>query len=163
MERIGGSAACKAEIRYRPPLLQRTLPVFAGLWVMLAIMALAASRTAHPLTGPEIREFITSIFVLTASFAYFTREEGVTLRPDGVVVHKTRKRVIEWRGVTDVSVEKKFAYRSVVVRDATGRRIRLPAPGGYLDHGFDDKARVIQSCWLGQHDWTMPVKNSLQV
>jgi hypothetical protein len=163
MNHVAGEAIGKTEIRYRLTLLQRALPVFAGLWVLLAVMALVASRTAYPLRAAEIRDFIGSIFVMTGSLVCFTREEGVTLRPGEMVVHKTRKRVIDWHSIADITIERELVYRVVIIRDAGGRRIRLPAPESYLDHGFDEKVRIIQSCWLGRHDWPVPSQNSMQV
>jgi len=160
MKRVVGGAAPEAEIRYRATLLQLTLPVFAATCTALAFVILIALRSAHPLTAAEVRESIGPIFVLASAYAYFAREHGITLKPGGMEVNKMRKRVIGWEGIADISIERELVYRVVIVRDVGGRRIRLPVPESYLDHGFDEKVRVIQSCWLRKHDWLASTQNS---
>ena len=61
--------------------------------------------------------------------------------------------MIDWRDVTNVSVQRQLGTRLVVISDVHRRRTRLNAPWSLLDRDFDAKAEVIRKCWLGQYDW----------
>jgi len=79
---------------------------------------------------------------------------GVVVTPTAVMAHNLRSRVIEWRNVANVAVEKELGYRIVVTWDVHGRRIRLYAPYSSLDREFDAKLQAIRAGWLGQYDWS---------
>jgi hypothetical protein len=79
---------------------------------------------------------------------------GITLTPDAAIIHQGRVRVMDWRGVADISVEKEFGYRIVVIRGLDGQRLKLRAPTSFLDRRFDEKVKVIRACWHGQHTYS---------
>lgn len=140
-------------VHYRTTVLQTTFPIFVGGGVALGAVAVAAWHSGHPLLVSEARQFIGILLAVTL-LNMIIRGTCVTLTPTAVMAHDLRTRVIEWRNVANVAVEKEFGYRIVVIWDVRGRRIRLHAPCSALDHEFDAKLQVIRACWFGQYDWS---------
>jgi hypothetical protein len=57
-----------------------------------------------------------------------------------------------WNRITDITVERNFGSAMVILLDDRGKRIKLVAPRAFLDRRFDEKVRVIQNYWQGQHE-----------
>jgi hypothetical protein len=140
-------------IHYQYNPLQATLPMLAGAWLALGIVAVIAWHEGYPLRAFEFRNFALFTLALPVMSLAF-RPKYVTLTPTGLIARGPRTRVIDWRNVANVAVQKQYGWRMVIISDVRGRWTRLHAPWSFLDRDFDAKVRVIRACWLGQHDWS---------
>jgi hypothetical protein len=124
-----------------------------GVLAAFAVADLATLVSSQPLSMGEMWGVLEGIGAMCFAALIFTMSLDVTLTPRGVIVRGAGGRLIDWSDITDVSVEKAFGNRRVVLTRTAGKRVRLHAPQSYLDRRFDEKFQAIHSCWLGQYPW----------
>jgi hypothetical protein len=86
---------------------------------------------------------------------------GVDLRPDALVLHGMRSRVVLWSSVGAVYTSSLFATRVVyVVVDGRARLLRAPTHLAFVapDRDFEAKADALSEYWLAHRGaaWTPP-------
>jgi hypothetical protein len=140
-------------IKYRLTPLQRIFPLLVGVLAAFAAADLATLVSSQPLSMGEIWGVLEGLGAMCLAVLIFTQSFDVTLTPQGVIVQGVGGRLMEWSDITDVSVEKAFGNRKVVLTRIAGKRVRLRAPQSYLDRHFDEKFQAIYACWLGQYPW----------
>ena len=140
----------KRVIRYRLTPLQGVFPLLVGVLAALVLANIVAFTNSRPPSMSEIWGVLEGIGAMCVAALIFTRGFGITLTPQNVVVHGIGGRLIKWSDIVNVSAEKDFGNRTVVLTTVAGKRIRLRAPQGYLDRHFDEKFKVIYACWRGQ-------------
>lgn len=78
------------------------------------------------------------------------RYAHVRLRPDGIVVHEWRDRLIPWSDIAGVQPRRQGRFQTVEVTLASGRRKVLPAPVAPCIEGGAG-AKFGGSLWLWAH------------
>jgi len=88
--------------------------------------------------------------VIISAMWYFGVHAGVTLTPDHLAVHNLRRRRLPWSEISSVTVERTWRGSRLVVREVTGRRIRLSGPRiGLLlwNRRFEETALAVHAWW----------------
>ncbi|MET8410595.1 hypothetical protein ABZV34_21265 [Streptomyces sp. NPDC005195] len=143
-------------VRYRASW-QQSLPLGLLLGVVVLMQVSNPSLWAQHRSGLSGLPFESRVlamvppFLITLELWVLSHYVGVTLTPEGVVVHNLRRRTIPWTGVAEVAVEPVTGGRRVVLYETDGRRTPLRMPSsGFLsrDRRFDDKVATIRSWWL---------------
>ncbi|MFF3410528.1 hypothetical protein ACFYW8_30850 [Streptomyces sp. NPDC002742] len=152
---VSGAAAPK-EIRFRPGVWQRVLPLLP-LTVVLGSDAVLRAVTHLPRPTFDAR-FLALWIACVSTLVVATSRFGITLTPSAARVHNLRRRTIPWASVQGVGVERVTGGRVVVLYEASGRRTRLRAPfTAFLqrDQRFEEKFHVIGQWWLTHRgaDW----------
>lgn len=130
-------------MRYRLTPAQRIVPfAVAGVIVMVALQAIYLS-TEGKIYPAEAGETILLGIVAGAANLVFSREYGITLNRDEVVIHGSTPRRVPRSEITAVDIEKVLGQHTVVLIESAGRRTRLRAPIGLLDPSFARKAAYI--------------------
>lgn len=84
---------------------------------------------------------------------YTFRYAHIRLRPDGIVVHEWRDRLIPWSDIADVQPQTFMRFRTATVTLASGRQKRLPAPMDRIaqpDPSFPTQLETVRQ-WLRHH------------
>lgn len=154
-ERVTPYARPMADVlRYRPGW--RQLPWFAGLFPVLLV-----ATHEGPFTLGYVL-LVTALLAVTVAVCAATRTgSGVDLRPDALVVHGLRSRVVLWSSVSAVYASTLLGIRVVyVVVDGRTRMLRAPTHTPFLapDKDFDAKVSTIVDYWVARRGpaWTPP-------
>ncbi|TQN33400.1 hypothetical protein FHX37_3415 [Haloactinospora alba] len=81
---------------------------------------------------------------------HLTLHAHTRLRPDGIMVHQLRERLIPWREVTGVRPRLRGRFQTVEVTLASGRSTTLPAPVSPATHpapGFEPLLNTVHQWW----------------
>lgn len=138
----------KAMIRYRPTLLQRVVPVLVGSILGLAVAYIIIVVGGSAPSTAEMKYGLIFLFATTLTNLILRPGYGIMLTPESATIHQGRLHVMDWRGVADISVEKEFGCRIMVIRGLDGQRVKLRVPS-FLDREFDEKVKVIRAYWQG--------------
>jgi hypothetical protein len=83
--------------------------------------------------------------VVTLTSVFIQPDYGITVTPESAAINGVRKRVIDWRDIADITVENRYGYRTVVIKEFSGQSFRLLAPSSFfLDQNFEDKVNTMR-------------------
>ena len=123
----------KLAIHYRATTLQIAFPLILAGGVALAAATVAAWHGGYPpLAGVAWR--LAGMLLAITLLNVIIRRTSVTLTPTAVMAHNLRPRVIEWRDVANVAVEKdaRLPHRRHLGRagpaDPAARALQFPRP-----------------------------------
>jgi hypothetical protein len=146
----------RASIEYRLTPLQRVVPVAAGLLLGLAGAYVMIVADGGQVLAADVRSGLVLVVVGTLTSLVGNPPYGVTLTAESAIVRQWRVRVLDWRSVAGITVERRFGYRVVDFWGPGGHLARLYAPVSMLDDRFDEKVEVIRACWQGRPPWLDP-------
>ena len=124
--------------------IRQTWAQHASSLIVAALYSLYSVAFARPAlrTGVVVAAVYLTFFLFSTRF-------GVTLTEEAAVLHGFRRRIIPWRSVQDITVERWGGSRTVVVWEAN-RQHRLRAPLSFFprDPRFEEKYDAIVEWWL---------------
>ncbi len=143
------------QIRFRPILRTRLLPLLATpLGVLLGVLMSLLTSPGDASAVLPLWNLLRSVLagLVGAGLVSLLNNQGVTLRPDALVVHRFgRARVtVPWTAIDGFTVRDVLSARQIVVHRSDGRRVHLRNPiGGFLgDPEFEAKYHTIGTWWL---------------
>jgi hypothetical protein len=141
-------------VRYRPGW--RQLPWFS----VLAVVALAGTHEG-PVTAVDAALFAAFAVTVGCVIAAVRIGSGADLRPDALVIHGARSRVVLWSSVSAVYASSILGTKVVyVVVDGVPKMLRAPMHSPFLapDADFDAKLATITEYWVARRGpaWTPP-------
>jgi hypothetical protein len=135
-------------IKYRATLVQRVFPMLMGGVLATAIVGCAILASGSDVTPADFKQGLAFLAVVTLTGVFIQPDYGITVTPESAVINGGRKRVIDWRDIADISVENRYGYRTVVIKEFSGQSFRLLAPSSFfLDQKFEDKVNTIRAHW----------------
>jgi hypothetical protein len=143
-------------VRFRPGWRQTP-------WYLAVLAVVPASTHEGPITATTV--LLAAVFAVTLGcVAAATRYgSGADLRPDALVLHGVRSRVVLWSNVGAVRTSSLLGTRVVhVVVDGRARLLRAPTHLPFLapDKDFDAKVDALTEYWVAHRGaaWTPPAR-----
>lgn len=143
------------QIRFSPTLRNRLLQLL-GVPLGVLLGALMVLLTAHGDTSSlrPWRDILQPILAGLggAGLMSLFSNQGVTLRPDALVMHRfgSSRVTVPWPAIVGLTLRDFPGSRQIVIHRSDGRRTTLRAPtGGFLgDKEFEARYHTIGTWWL---------------
>jgi len=105
--------------------------MLTGSVLATAIVGGATLASGSDVTAGRLQAGPGLSCVVTLTSVFIQPDYGITVTPESAVINGGRKRVIDWRDIADISVENRYGYRTVVIKEFSGQSFRLLAPSSF--------------------------------
>lgn len=134
-------------ITYRHGLLQLAVLYLVPGLVAIGLVYGGLAFTSDPMPLSEVKQFLSAVVVATAAVTVLTRNHGVSLTEEALVVRGNRRRRIPWTDIVRLEVRRVLGVRQVIVHTRDGRATVLHAPTSFVDGQFDRKVGTLTEWW----------------